>query len=709
MSKRSCAYQGSYRDDPCSEPVDTEERDPCWKQCKTLKPPRNLKPTSVACEEDEGAREKKRVDDLFSAFSKRVEISGKPEPSEGKPWSQITVAIASALSFGNVHDSPELREILVLCDQRGVRPFRLTATLLDRCQPGSLLKGCHPTRIIWVGEKLATAQVKWSIGKGHQIAGANGALKTCEGLDFNTVIFHTDAVKFLKEDKPKEFCNCVWIPNEAAEGYYQSMVECSSITDELERQLRHPAELLCRHTQLLTRWVFSGYDKVKPLKDPKAFVKQFSTPVSLEVSGKKDGWGVVVEVWKNRGEELSFHFDSMGDVQKTVGVDGGVSSVIDHLKHVLRSEHLVAPVVEGEKPLWCDGLYIRAKFELIATPGSGEHEVGHSGLARIADIHKKAHVQKELCSLTRASPPNLDGMPRLLLCPLYIEFIGFHGKQASLENYEGTCFWGANQTIETHAKLLEMFFPAELGSGSPIEHVSRITFQIGTGDYNSELRILKLYKNLLAFSRKHMQEGIVFAVCAKDIEKSHSHLTYGIFESSGDEKFRRIRTHCKAKTFVSLNLSVERGSRGGVTTSFVLKDSRGRFVHEVYQNDFKHINARFSADLAQNLTPGTVIKIKASAINKRVDADKLGRVYVPQSVYYIHEGSRVKEGVPDDIAKVFEDPKRNGHHLACMEATKKCDEWINQPSTQKWANIPLAKQMQSLKVLQADAAKQARK
>ena len=113
-------------------------------------------------------------------------------------------------------------------------------------------------------------------------------------------------------------------------------------------------------------------------------------------------------------------------------------------------------------------------------------------------------------------------MPRLLRRPFYIELIGFHGKQASLENCKSTCFWGANQTIETHCKLISMFFPAKLGSDSPIEHMDQMTFQICTGEYDSELKILGLYSKLTRCARNTKKEGIVFAVCAKDIENTPS-------------------------------------------------------------------------------------------------------------------------------------------------------------------------------------------
>ena len=91
--------------------------------------------------------------EVFSKWYVRG-VEPRRDPPSDNPWSQITVAIASPLPFGIVNDSPELREILVLCDLRGVQPFVLTATLLDKCQPESLFKGCHPTRVVWVGESL---------------------------------------------------------------------------------------------------------------------------------------------------------------------------------------------------------------------------------------------------------------------------------------------------------------------------------------------------------------------------------------------------------------------------------------------------------------------------------------------------------------------------------------------------------------------------
>ena len=79
MSKRSCAFNGSYGDSPCSDLVDPEEHDPSWKQPgKTPKQPRKRKADSVPREEDAETREKKRVDALFKAFSDRYRRSGEP-------------------------------------------------------------------------------------------------------------------------------------------------------------------------------------------------------------------------------------------------------------------------------------------------------------------------------------------------------------------------------------------------------------------------------------------------------------------------------------------------------------------------------------------------------------------------------------------------------------------------------------------------------
>ena len=713
MSKRSCAFNGSYVEPPCSDLVDPEELDPSWKQQgKTPKQPKKRKAVSVPCEEDAETREKKRVDALFKAFSDRYRRSGEPFKylATEDPWSKISVAIATPEPFGIVKDSPEVRNILVLCEQRGLLPFRLTGAVLGSwhtsCKSKDPSSHCHPTRIIWVGEKSATPHVKWRIGEGHPIKLeiTDREVTICKGLNFDTVIFHKDAEPFLRKNDPEGFLACKWVCDEEAELQYQRITDCGIMTEEIERLLSHKAEYLCKGTERKTRWIFNGQVKLKPLKDPEDFVCQFGRifrePVALEVSEKKDGWGIIVEVWKERGEDLSFHFESMGVVQKTVGVETGVGSMMDHLKHVLRSEHLVAPPGEDEEPIWRNGLHVRAKFELIATPACGGHEVGHSSLARIVDIHRKAHVQKELCRLAHATLPDFDGMPRLLLCPLYVEFVGFCGKQVSMENYEGTCFWGANQTIETHAQLLQMFFPAKLGSDSPIQHVDRQTIPFCISDHR------ETYEEWLKTARKNKKEGVVLAVCAKDIEYLHPNLSYGIFESQGDEPFRRIRTHCKAKTYVSLNLTVEVGKWDGVPT-FVFKDSKGRFVYELGQDEYKHILPELSKELAK-VKGKTVIPIKASAINKRDGADKRGRIYVLQSVYYIrkrHCGTLVA----DDIAEVFKDPMKNGHHLACIEATRQCDEWINRPSTHKWAKDPLAKQMKFLEEWKRDAAKQVRK
>ena len=669
---------------------------------------------------DEQGALQERLSVLYERFQKRGTYLASA--GEGTGWGRVALQGRGRMGTYPSLECKAFARLLDLLDTRGVNPFHLTARRLLDCQPESALKNQHPTWIIWVddGRKPSIREVKESIGEDYMMVlpMAKGPQPniTCRGFDFNTVIYHEDAIKFLEDNYPDGFRTYKWVPNLSAESRDRELRCLELLREEARRERLSPAQCICEDGLLRisrehgTRITWRVDDnKFKPCKCRYVdFFRRLLNPLvkktTLQASLKMDGWGIFLDVWKPAGEELKFHFETMR------GVEADRHPVMRHLKHVLRPEHLM----HSSEP-WRDGMHVKIKFELVGFPGNFapdevEHEVGYSYVERVGVINAAVRLHTELHNLKGVAVPNFDGMPRLWVYPLDLVFLGFNGKQEFLSEYQGACSWGVNLPLDVQVNLLDTLFPVGVGADSPIRKVPRRLMRIledteADGDLRTEDRILSKARSLLTATRKNFKEGLVFSVCAWDVMPHHPR-SFQIFEPRGTEPLRRLRTQVKAKPLVNIHLRVS--TQPEEPNCIFLMDNvvGGPFVHKVYRNGDKdgmrHIETTFFDSLVAAVGRGEspVIKVEANGITERPSAGQDGRRYVLSGVLYIRESS-LKKVDPSCVREVYNDLNQNGHQLKCAAARKMVDKWAKEHPL---AEQPLKKLEDLLLAFKRDSA-----